>query len=465
MPNSNGHPWEMSADALRGVVRGELIFSGDPGFDKARSLWNAMHDRRPGLIVRCAGADDVVAAINFARAQNISVAVRSGGHNVAGTGGCDGGLMLDLSPMKSISVDAQQRLARAEPGLTWGEFDRETQMFGLATTGGICSETGIGGVTLGGGFGWLMRKHGLALDNVVSMEVVTADGKLRKVSASENADLFFGMRGSQSNLGVVTAFEYRLHSVGPTVLAGMVLHPLERGGEVLRFYRDYTGGAPDDVSAWAALMTTPDGHRMVAILVCCVSEPLTGERLLQPLRTFGSPLADMVQAMPYVKAQSLIDEAFPSGRFNYWKSSLLNSLDDHAIDALVDGFEGAASPYSSVLIEHMGGAVSRVSEAEAAFPHRTAAYDVVIMPMWSDPAESPQHIQWADDLWQNVQPSSTGGVYVNYLSNEGEDRIRTAYGANYERLAALKNEYDPANLFCWNQNIRPSASGRTQAAV
>jgi FAD/FMN-containing dehydrogenase len=372
---------------------------------------------------------------------------------------------LDLSHMKSISVDVQQRLARAEPGLTWGEFDRQTQMFGLATTGGICSQTGIGGVTLGGGFGWLMRKHGLALDNVVSMEVVTADGKLRKVSASENADLFFGMRGSQSNLGVATAFEYRLHSIGPTVLAGMVLHPLKRGGEVLRFYRDYTGGAPDEVSAWAALMTTPDGDRMVAILVCCVSEPLAGERLLQPLRTFGSPLADMVQAMPYVKAQSLIDEAFPSGRFNYWKSSLLNSLDDHAIDALVSGFEGAASPYSSVLIEHLGGAVSRVGEAEAAFPHRTAAYDVVIMPMWSDPAESAQHIQWAHDLWQNVQPSSTGGVYVNYLSNEGEDRIRAAYGANYERLAALKNEYDPANLFCWNQNIRPSASGRTQAAV
>ncbi len=461
MPNANRYPWEGSVDELRGALRGEVITAGEPGFDDARALWNASYDRTPGLIVRCANAQDVIAAVNFARTNNVSVAVRSGGHNVACTGSCDGGLMIDLSRMKGMGVDAQRRIARAEAGLTWGEFDRETQMFGLATTGGICSQTGIGGVTLGGGFGWLMRKYGLALDNILSMDVVTADGKLRKVTASEHADLFFGMRGSQSNLGIVTAFEYRLHAVGPTVLAGMVLHPLDRGREVLQFYRDYTSEAPEEMSAWAAMLTSPDGHRMLAILACYVGNPADGEKVLRPLRTFGPPVADMIQPMPYVRAQSLIDEAFPRGRFNYWKSSLLSVLDDRVIEILVSGFGHVASPYSSVLIEHLGGAMNRIAKGETAFPHRTAAYDVVIMPMWLDAAESPGHARWADDLWNAVQPFSTGGVYVNYLGNEGPERVRAAYGVNHERLAALKYKYDGTNLFRWNQNIPPSASGVT----
>ncbi len=440
---------------LRGSLRGELLCPSDDEYNEARSLWNAMFDKRPALIVRCAGVSDIISSVNFARTNNIPVAVRGGGHNVSGSGACEGGLMLDMSRLKSVRVDSVNRTARAEPGLTWGEFDRETQAFGLATTGGICSETGIAGVTLGGGFGWLMRKHGLALDNLLSVDVVSADGQLRTASATENADLFFGVRGTHSNFGIVTSLEYRLHPVGPTVLAGMVLHPLEKGRDVLRFYREYTSQAPEEMSAWAALLSSPDGHPMVAILACYIGPNEEGEKVVRPLKEFGPPMADMIQPMPYLKAQSLIDESFPRGRHNYWKSHLLRELSDGAIDALVEGFSRVASPYSSVLIEQLGGAMSRVGKEETVFSHRDASYDVVIMPMWSDPAESELHIQWADELWRATQPSSSGGVYVNYLGNEGEERIKAAYGTGYERLVTLKNKYDPTNLFRFNQNIKP----------
>ncbi len=448
---------ETVVEELRGSLRGELLCPGDSGYDEARSIWNARFDKRPALIVRCAGVSDIISAVNFARTHSTPVAVRGGGHNVSGSGACDGGLMLDMSRLKSVRVDPVSRTARAEPGLTWGEFDRETQAFGLATTGGICSETGIAGVTLGGGYGWLMRKHGLALDNLLSVDIVSADGQLRTASATENSDLFFGVRGTHSNFGVVTSLEYRLHSVGPMVLSGLVLHPLEKAGEVLRFYREYTAQAPEEMSAWAALLTSPDGHPMVAIVVCYIGAIEVGEQVARPLKEFGPPVADMIQPMPYVKAQSLMDEAFPRGRYNYWKSNLLRELSDNAIDTLVEGFRKVASPYSSVLIEHLGGAVSRVGKEETAFSHRDAPYDLVIMPMWSDPAESERHIRWADELWQAMQPFSSGGVYVNYLSNEGEERIKSAYGTNYERLVTLKSKYDPMNLFGFNQNIKPMA--------
>jgi FAD/FMN-containing dehydrogenase len=445
-------------EELRQSLRGALLCPGDASeaeYNTARALWNASFDKRPALIVRCAGVADIISAVNFARTHNIPVAVRGGGHNVAGTGACEGGLMLDLSRLKSVRVDPARRTARAEPGLNWGEFDRETQAFGLATTGGICSETGIAGVTLGGGFGWLMRKHGLALDNLISVDIVGADGQLRTASARTHTDLFFGVRGTHSNLGVVTSLEYRLHPVGPTVLAGMVLHPLAQGREVLRFYRAYTTQAPDELSAWAALLTSPDGHPLVAILACYIGPSEQGEKLLRPLKEFGPPLMDLIQPMPYIKAQSLIDASFPRGRYNYWKAHLLKELSDDTIDALVEGFSAVASPYSSVLIEQLGGALSRVRKNATAFNHRDAAYDVVMMPMWSDPAESEQHIRWADGLWRAVQPAASGGVYVNYLGNEGAARVKAAYGANYERLLALKHKYDPLNLFRFNQNIEP----------
>jgi FAD binding domain len=354
-----------------------VLGPGEAGYDRARSLWNAAVDRRPALVVRCAGAADVVRAVDFARERTLPVAVRGGGHNVAGSGACDGGLLLDLSRMKGLRVQPARRTARAEPGLTWGEFDRETQAFGLATTGGVCSEAGIAGVTLGGGFGWLMRRHGLTVDNLLSVDVVGADGRLRTASATEHADLFFGVRGAHSNFGVVTSLEYRLHPVGPTVLAGMVLHPLERGREVLRFYRDYTSRAPDELGAWAALLTAPDGHPMVALLACYSGPAGTGEEVVRPLRTFGPPVADLIRPMPYVAAQALIDASFPRGRLNYWRSSLLRALSDDAIDTLLGGFGEVASPYSSVLIEQLGGAVRRARPDATAFPHRDAPYDLV----------------------------------------------------------------------------------------
>ena len=443
--------------ALTSSLRGELLLPGDDGYDAARSLWNAMHDRRPALVVRCGDASDVVSSVNFARTHSLPVAVRGGGHNVSGSGSCDGGVLLDMSRLKRVQVDPISRTARAQPGLTWGEFDRATQAFGLATTGGICSEAGIAGVTLGGGFGWLMRKHGLAHDNLLAVDIVGADGQLRTASATENADLFFGVRGAHSNFGVVTSLEYRLHPVGPTVLAGMVLHPLAHGPEVLRFYREYTSQAPDEMSAWAALLIAPDGQPMVAILACYVGPAEAGEEVVRPLREFGPPAADLIQPMPYVKVQSLIDESFPRGRLSYWKSNLLSALSDGAIDTLIRGFQEVTSPYSSVLIEHLGGAVGRMGGGETAFTHRASPYDLVIMPMWTDPQETDLHIRWADGLWQAMQPFSSGGVYVNYLGNEGAERVKAAYGTGYARLVALKNKYDPTNLFRFNQNIAPAA--------
>ncbi|MFN0123094.1 MAG: FAD-binding oxidoreductase [Blastocatellia bacterium] len=443
-------------EEFRACLRGQLLGPADMGYDDARRIWNGMIDRRPALIARCAGAADVISCVNFARARQLPVAVRGGGHNIAGHAVCEGGLLVDLSRMKGIRVDPARGTCRAEPGLTWGEFDRETQAFGLATTGGICSEAGIAGVTLGGGYGWLMRKHGLALDNLIAVDIVCADGQLRTASGAENADLFFGVRGAHSNFGIVTSLEYQLHPAGPEVVAGMVLHPLEKGREALRFYREYTSQAPDELSAWAALLSSPDGHPMVAILVCYIGPAAAAETVLRPLREFGPPVADMIQPMPYVMAQSLIDASFPKGRHNYWKSHLLRELGDEAIDALVAAFGAVASPYSSILIEQLGGAMSRAGKDETAFGHRDAPYDLVIMPMWTDPAESATHIQWADALWAAMQPFSSGGVYVNYLGDEGDERVRAAYGAGYERLVALKNKYDPANLFRFNQNIRPA---------
>jgi len=448
---------DAAVQELKRQLRGELLRPGDGGYEAARTVWNGMVDRRPALVVRSAGVVDVIDSVNFARAHNLPVSVRGGGHNVAGSAVCDGGIMIDLSRMTSMRVDPASRTARAEPGLTWGEFDRETQAFGLASNGGACSETGIAGVTLGGGEGWLMRKYGLAVDNLLSVDVVTADGQLRKASSTENADLFFGVRGAQSNFGVVTSFEYRLHPVGPTVLAGMVLHPLEKAKEVLKFYREFNRQAPEEMSAWAGLMTSPDGHPVVAMVVCYIGLSEAGEKVVRPLQGFGPPMADMIQPMPYVKVQAMFDGSFPPGRFNYWKSNMLRELSDEAIATLAGAFKQVTSPYSMVLVVQLGGAVKRLGKDGTALNHRTSPYDLVIMPAWSGPAESEKHIRWADELWKAMQPFSSGGVYVNYLGNEGEERVKAAYGTNYERLVKLKNKYDPMNLFRFNQNVRPTA--------
>ena len=445
-------------DELRGKLKGPLLQEGDPDYDACRAVWNARFDRRPALIARCTGVADVMQAVSFARSHTLPISVRGGGHHITGDAVGDGSLTLDMSLMKGVRVDPAARTAWAQAGVTQGEFDHETQAFGLATTGGTCSLTGIAGVTLGGGFGWLMRKYGLALDNLLSLEMVTADGQMRRVSPTENAELFSCVRGAHSNFGVVTGLEYRLHSVGPTVLAGMVVHPLNKGKEALRFYRDYTSEAPEEMSAWAGLMTLPDGQPIVAIVACYAGTVEAAQEVVAPLKEFGPPLADMIQPMPYVQAQVMFDESYPKGRLNYWKSSLLNGLSDATIDALVDGFESVGSPFSSILIEHLGGAVARVEPETTASGVRDAAYDCVIMSAWTEPSESDTHIAWGDGLWQSIQPDSTGGVYVNYLGDEGEARVRAAYGANHTRLAKLKAKYDPTNLFRYNRNIRPASS-------
>lgn len=451
---------ELSAtdiENLRGSMQGRMLVDGDARYDQCRAVWNSMVDRRPALIVECAGASDVVNCVNFARSHALPISVRSGGHNIAGSAVCDGGLMIDLSAMKEIQVDSAAKTVWAGPGVTSGEIVRATQVFNLAAPGGICSETGIAGVALGGGFGWMTRKHGLALDNILSLEMVTADGELRKINANKNAELFYAVRGTHSNFGVVTNLEFQLHPVGPEVLAGMVMHELDNGKEALQFYRDYTSKAPDEMSTWAALLTTPDGHPMVAIIACYIGEIDTAHEVAAPLKEFGPPVGDMLQPMPYVNSLTFFDEALPKGRLNYWKSNLLKDLSGSTIEALVEGFKDVGSPYSSILIEHLGGAMSKVAQDSTAFGRRDAPYDCVMMAAWTDPAENERHIAWADGLWQAIQPDAADGVYVNYLGDEGEERVRAAYGANYDRLAKLKAKYDPTNLFCVNQNIKPQA--------
>jgi FAD/FMN-containing dehydrogenase len=439
-------------------LRGEVLRPADEGYDEARKIHNGMIDRRPTLIARCTGVADVIASVKFARDQQLLVSVRGGGHSVPGFSVCDGGLMIDLSPMRGVRVDAARQTARAEGGATWGDFDHETQAFGLATTGGAVRPTGIAGLTLGGGHGFLMRKYGLTCDSLLSVDLVTAEGHLLTASADEHADLFWGLRGSGGNFGIATSFEYQLHPVGP-ILGGLLIYPLAQAKEILRRYRDLISTAPDELCAYAILGTLPDGTQAAVFDVCYTGPLADGERLLGPLRAAGSLLADQVGPMPYTTFQSLADNFNPPGLRNYWKSDYLAQLSDEAIDLLVEYYSSVPAPYTHVVIEHMGGAVSRVGENETAVSHRDAPHNVLILGIWGDPAQDEAVSDWVRRLWEQLRPFSSGGVYVNYqMGDEGEDRLRGAYGPEkYERLVALKNKYDPTNLFRLNQNIRPTA--------
>jgi FAD/FMN-containing dehydrogenase len=445
--------------------RGALIRPGDAAYDAQRRIWNGAIDRRPAVIARCTGAADVRAAVGFARERELVVAVRGGGHNVAGTAVCDGGIVIDLSPMKGTWVDPRARVARAQPGLLWGEFDHETQAFGLATPGGIVSHTGIAGLTLGGGLGWLMRRHGLTADNLLAAEVVTADGALVRASPEEHADLFWGLRGGGGNFGIVTSFEYRLHAVGPTVLAGVILYPAARAREVLSSYRDTIASAPDELMTIVVLRMAPaapflpselHGQPVVIIAVCWSGPVEEGERAVAPLRRLGEPLADLVRPTSYVSHQALLDPSVPHGLGYYWKSEYLPPLSDALIDRLVAHAWRVPTPESYAAVFHMGGAVGREDPDGSAFEDRTAAHAMTIDGVWSNPAASGACIAWARGFWDAVRPHSTGRVYMNFLGEEGEDRVRAAYGpAKYERLRALKRKYDPTNVFRMNQNIVP----------
>ena len=442
---------------LRASVAGPVLRDGDDGYEAVRAVWNGMIQLRPGLIVRCAGTADVIAALSFARDNDLEIAVRGGGHNVAGKSLCADGLLIDCSMMKGIVVDPTNQTVRAQTGVLWGELDRETQAFGLATPGGVVSTTGIAGLTLGGGFGWLMRKHGLTCDNVLSLNLVTADGTPFVASEADNADLFWALRGGGANFGVVTSIEYRLHPVGPTVLGGMVLHPWPQAREVLRFYRDFTSTAPNELTTYAGLMHTPDGIPVAGIVVCYAGPVEEGERAVRAVKEFGSPVADLIGPMPFVAHQQIFDAGFPKGNLYYEKSSFLPDLGDDAIDVLVAQYERAPSPLSFVVVEHHGGAIRRVDPGATAFAHREPEYNLIPPAVWTDPASSDANVAWGRRLFDLMRPYSTGASYVNYMSEgESEERVRGAYGDNYSRLAMLKGKYDPTNVFHLNQNIEPS---------
>jgi FAD/FMN-containing dehydrogenase len=460
-------PLETSAfDELGGSFQGELLLPASPGYDTARRLWNGAIDRRPACVARCTGVADVVAAVRFARERDLLVGVRSGGHGVGGHAICDGGLVVDLSPMKGIRVDPLTRTARAEAGVLWGELDRETQLHGLATVGGIVTHTGIAGLTLGGGIGWLMRKHGATVDNLLSADVVTAQGELVTASADENPELFWAIRGGGGNFGIVTSFEYRLHPVGPIVLAGPVFHPVEDAPEVLRFYREYIATAPDELTTIFELSVAPaapflpeevHGKQVVMVGACYAGAPDEGAEVVRSLKQFGRPIVDLLEPKPYTALQSMFDPMVPHGWHRYWKSVELPPLTDDAIDTLVENAPAVTSPKSYCIVFQLGGALARVGEDVTAFSQRDAAHNVNINAVWTeDDPDGERHIAWARDFFDALQPHAGGRVYVNFLGEEGGDRVRQAYGArNYERLAELKRTYDPTNFFRLNQNIQP----------
>jgi len=457
---------DLAIERLAGSLEGELIAPRYAAYDEARRIWNGAIDRRPACIARCTGVADVVAAVRFAREHDLLVAVRSGGHGVAGHAVCDGGLVVDLSPMKGIRVDPAARSARAQAGVLWGELDRETQLFGLATVGGIVTHTGIAGLTLGGGIGWLMRKHGATVDNLLSADVVTAQGEIVTASENENPDLFWAIRGGGGNFGIVTSLEYRLHRVGPTVLAGPVFHPLEDAPAVLRFYREFVAAAPDELTTIFDLSVPPPfpslpeevhGKPVVMVGACYAGPPDEGAEVVRPLKQFGRPIADLLEPKPYTALQAMFDPLVPHGWHRYWKSVELPPLTDDAIDTLVEHSLALTSPKSYCIVFQLGGALARVGQDETAFSQRDATHNVNINAVWTeDDPHTDRHIAWARAFFDAMQPHAGRRVYLNFLGDEGEDRVRQAYGTEqYERLVEIKRKYDPTNLFRLNQNIEP----------
>jgi FAD/FMN-containing dehydrogenase len=451
-------------DELAGTIKGELIRPDDEGYEAARTVWNGTVDRRPAVIARCTGVADVMAVVALARSTQLPLAVRCGGHSAPGYGTCDDGIVLDLSPMKGIRVDSERRTVRAEGGVTWGDLDRETQVFGLATTGGIVSTTGTAGLTLGGGLGWLMRKRGLTCDNLISADVVTADGRLLTASAEEHPDLFWALRGGGGNFGVVTSMEFRLHPVGPEVYAGMIIFTADRATEMLRRFRDWAPDTPEELGLAVALTTAPaapfvpeelQGEPVVGLAACYAGTAEEGERALAPMREL-QPAVDLIGPMPYTAVQSMFNASYPHGTLSYWKSGFVRAVDDDLIGSLVGSMATRPGPEAEIFLEFMDGAPRRVGADETAFGARSAPVNVLFLANWSDPSDADAHIEWARRAYEAIAPQRTGDVYLNYLGEEGDERIRAAYGEDhYTRLGSVKATYDPDNLFHLNQNIRP----------
>ena len=438
---------------------GRLIQPEDALFDEARRVHNGMIDKRPAIVARCLGSADVVDALSLARKLGLDVAVRGGGHNVGGRGTIDGGLVVDLSLMKGLHVDPKTRTARAEGGTLWKEFNRATQQHGLATTGGVISSTGVAGLTLGGGVGWLMPKHGLALDNLVSIDLVTAGGRLVRAAADENPDLFWAVRGGGGNFGVATSFEFALHPVGPVITGGLVAHPVSKAKDVLRLFRDTAAKASDDLMLFAGLLTGPDGvTRLAAIAACHVGAPAEAEAALRPVKAFGSPVMDVIGPMPYVAVNGMLDASLPRGARNYWKSHFLDQLSDGAIDAVIDRFASNSSSMTQVLFEHFHGAATRVPVTHTAYALRKNGFNMLLLSQWMDRADDDQCVAWARESYRTLQAFTGPSRYLNYMDHDdGDDATLAAvYGANLDRLRKIKAKYDPENVFRQNVNIKPA---------
>jgi FAD/FMN-containing dehydrogenase len=447
---------EQHVTELRGQVSGSVLGPADADYDAVRAVYNGLVDRRPGLIVRCRTAQDVVAALAFARREGVEVSIRGAGHNVAGRCVTDGGVMIDLSEMKGITVDPDQATATAEGGVVWAELNDATGEHGLAVTGGAISTTGIAGYTLGGGLGWLMAKHGLASDNLLAVELVTADGEILQVDAGSHPDLFWALRGGGGNFGVATSFTYRVHPVG-TITGGLIAHPFDAAADLMRFYRDAIAGASDDLSVFAGLVHAPDGSgaKLAALVVFHTGDAGEAERDLEPFKTWGSPLMVEVGPMPYPVMNTLLDAGYPAGALNYWLSSF-TLLPDELIDLAIERFSIVPSPMTAMLFEHFHGAVTRIGVTESAVPHRDEGWNLLIPSVWTDPAETEANIAWTRETFAALRPHFGTGRWLNYLGDDqADDAIRAAYGPNYDRLREVKRRYDPDNVFHLNHNIEP----------
>ena len=447
-----------AVSALAPTFSGRFLLPGDAAYDDARRVHNGLIDKRPAVIAQCRGTVDIAESIRLAQSLGLELAVRGGGHNVAGRATIDGGVMIDLSLMRSVLVDPASRTARAEGGATWKEFNRETQQFGLATTGGVVGTTGIAGLTLGGGLGWLMAKHGMALDNLAAVDVVLADGKVVRASDDENADLFWAIRGGGGNFGVASSFTLRLHDVGPTITGGLCAWPFERARDVLRSFRDLTAALPDEMMLMAGLGTAPDGKtKIVLIAACHCGTASAGAAAVKPIKAFGSPILDVLGPMPYAQLNGMLDDGFPKGALNYWKTNFIDVLSDGAIDAAIARFASCPSPMTKVLFEHFHGAATRVPVGATAYALRGAGFNTLILGQWLDPRQTDASIGWVRDIHAALQPFVGKRRYVNYLSDDdaNDAALTAAYGPNLQRLRRIKSTVDPENVFRHNINIRP----------
>jgi FAD/FMN-containing dehydrogenase len=450
---------------LKENVKGEVMLPSDAAYESARTIWNAMIDKRPAIIVRCTSTSDVVSTVNFARDLGLPLAIRGGGHNIAGNAICDDGIVIDLSMMKRANVDPRARRVTIEGGATLADLDAATQAHGLATPVGINSTTGVAGLTLGGGFGWLSRKYGMTVDNLESAEVVTAGGEVVKASAGDHADLFWALRGGGGNFGAVTRFEFRLHPVGPNVLSGLIVYPISDAKSVLQQYRQFVAKAPDELTVWTVLRLAPPlpflpaevhGKGIIALALFYAGDPKEGERLIEPLRKFGHALGEHVGVQPYTAWQQAFDPLLTAGARNYWKSHNFSTLKDGLFDAVIDSMKKLPSSQCEIFFGAIGGATTRPAPDSMAYAHRDAQFVMNVHGRWEDPAEDQRGIGWARDFFKASAPFASAGVYVNFLTADEEDRVRAAYGQNYDRLARVKRTYDPTNLFRVNQNIKPS---------